>query len=82
MTVNQYNELVNELNFYDNSVGICQIDLKDTETIEEILTEFNYIPIGFYETQNSEGFKFKNEENTYSIQESKGKLKVYKLIEL
>lgn len=82
MNLNQYNELVNELNFHDSSVGLSQIDLKDTETIKDILLEFNYIPIGFYETQNSEGFKFNYNNDLYSIQENKGKLDVYKLIEL
>ncbi|GIN22630.1 hypothetical protein [Siminovitchia fordii] len=82
MTTEQYNELINELNFHDNSVGINQITLKDHETIKEILTEFNYIPIGHYETINSEGFKFKDDKETYSIQEYKNGLNIYKLIEL
>lgn len=82
MTVEQYSKLINELNFYDNSVGVNQITLKDHETIKDILIEFNYIPIGHYETMNSEGFKFKDDKETYSIQENKGKLDIYKLIEL
>ncbi len=82
MTVNQYNELISELNFYDYSVGIDQLTIKDHEVIKEILIDFNYIPIGHYETINSEGYKFKDDHEAYSIQEKNGKLNVYKLIEL
>lgn len=82
MTVEQYNELVNELNFYDSSVGINQITLKEHEVIKSILEEFNYIPIGLYETVNSEGYKFKGNDTIYAVQERKGKLDVIELIEL
>lgn len=82
MTVEQYNELLNELNFHDGSVGIYAPSLKDTETIQEILEEFNYTPIGYYETSNTEGFKFKDDKEVYSIEEYKGGLNIYKIIEL
>jgi len=82
MTTEQYSELINELNFYDASIGESPITLKDTENIIDILTEFNYIPLGQYETRNSKGFKFKDDKETYSIQEEHGNLKIFKLIEL
>lgn len=82
MTVEQYNELMNELNSNDSSIGEIAITLKDTDTIEDILNEFNYIPIGLYETRNSKGYRFKDDKETYSINEDKGQLKVCKLIEL
>lgn len=82
MTNEQYNELMYELNFYDESVGLSPISLADTETISDILESFNYIPVGLYENKNSKGFKFKDENETYSIQEENDELKIYKLIEL
>lgn len=82
MNVKQYQELVNELNFYDLSVGIEPITLHDEEAIKEVLTDFNYIPIGYYETINSEGYKFKDDKEVYAIQEIKDNLEVVKLIEL
>lgn len=77
MTVEQYNTLINELNFSDTRVGIYPLNLNDTEEIEEILQEFNYDVIGLYETINSKGFKFKDNYEVYSIQENKGKLDIY-----
>ena len=82
MTTDQYYELMDELNFNDSSVGQYPITLNDTETISDILTQFNYIPIGQYETRNKAGFKFKDDKETYSIHQEKDQLKIYKLIEL
>ena len=82
LTTEQYNELKSELNFYDYSVGIREITLKDTETISEILRDFNYEPIGYYETRNSEGFKFTDGNETFSISERHGNLEISKLVEL
>lgn len=80
MNLNQYNELMTELNFFDNSVGINATTLQDEETLRDILEEFNYEPLGYKETSNSKGFEFKKGNTVYSIQEYKEGLKVYEVI--
>lgn len=82
MTTEQYNELMQELNFSDSSVGIMPIYINDTLIIEDILKEFNYIPIGKYKNKNSYGFKFKDDKGVYAIQEDIDGLNVYKIIDL
>lgn len=82
MTTEQYNDLVQELNFHDRSVGIMPIYLDNSSAIKEILIEFGYTPIGYHETKNSYGYKFKDDKEIYEIQEYKDGLSIYKLIEL
>lgn len=82
MTIEQYNELMNELNTYDISIGEVAITLNDVDTIEDILKEFNYIPIGLHESRNSKGYRFKDDNETYSLEYSNGNLQIYSLIQL
>lgn len=77
-----YEELVNEFNFYDYSVGINPINYNDEEMIIDVLEMFNLIPIGYYETRNSEGYKFSDGKTTYSLKYENGKFNICELIEL
>lgn len=82
MNITTYNELIAELNEHDTSIGMNTITLNDTDTIKDILLEFNYMPIGLYETKNSIGYKFKDEHETYSLEYKDSKWCIYSLIDL
>lgn len=69
MTAEQFNEFLYELNFSDISVGWFPVSLTNEQALSEILTEFQYTPIGYHETKRRKGFKFKADGDIYIIQE-------------
>ncbi|MEC2463479.1 hypothetical protein P9X10_01010 [Bacillus cereus] len=76
MSTEQYHNLVEELNMHDQTVGLADLGF-DKETIEEVLTEFNYTVI----PRSKDEVFFTDGEYEYQVfQTDSGKLEVTRIL--